>query len=86
MRYFDILCFAFALLAAGCAADKPVYPLPSAAFAEPGVYIVQPGDSATRIAKNLCLTVDRLSTLNPGVDWSRLKNGQKLYFARQASE
>jgi hypothetical protein len=80
-----ILCLALVLsgLLTGCTTDKPVYPLPRAAFPEPGIYLVQPGDSATRIAKNLCLTVERLSELNPGVDWSHLKIGLMLYYVGQ---
>jgi hypothetical protein len=83
-----ILCLALILggLVAGCATNKPVYPLPRAAFPEPGIYLVQPGDSGTRIAKNLCLTMERLSELNPGVDWSCLKIGLKLYYAPEASD
>ena len=83
-----LLCPALVLagLVAGCATNKPVYPLPCAAFPEPGIYLVQPGDSTARIAKDLCLTVERLSELNPGVDWSRLKIGQKLYYAPEASD
>jgi hypothetical protein len=83
-----ILCLALVLsgLLTGCTTDKPVYPLPRAAFPEPGIYLVQPGDSATRIAKNLCLTVGQLSEHNPGVDWSHLKIGLKLYYAPEASD
>jgi hypothetical protein len=83
-----ILCLALVLsrVLTGCATNKPVYPLPRAAFPEPGIYLVQPGDSATRIAKNLCLTVGQLSELNPGVDWSHLKIGLKLYYALEASD
>jgi len=81
MRHFNIIFFLSALLVAGCAANKPVYPLPRTAFPEPGVYLVQPGDSATLIANNLCLSVERLSTLNPGMDRSHLKIGQRLYYA-----
>jgi hypothetical protein len=83
-----ILCLALVLsggLFMGCATDKPVYPISRAAFPEPGVYLVQPGDSATWIAKHLCLTVEQLSALNPGVDWSRLKVGLKLYYAPHKS-
>jgi len=61
--------------------NKPAYPLPRAAFPEPGIYIVQPGDSAPVISKNLCLTVGRLLALNPGLNWSDLKPGQKLFYA-----
>ena len=83
-----IFCLALVLsgVLTGCATNKPVYPLPRAAFPEPGIYLVQPGDSATRIAKNLCLTVGQLSEHNPGVDWSHLKIGLKLYYAPEASD
>ena len=81
MRHFNIIFFLSALLVAGCATNKPVYPLPRAAFPEPAVYLVQPGDSAARIAINLCLSMERLSALNPGIDWSRLKIGQRLYYS-----
>jgi len=85
MQHFNIIFFISALWVAGCASDKPVYPLPRAAFPEPAVYLVQPGDSAGRIAKNLCLSMERLSALNPGIDWSRLKIGQRLYYASPPS-
>ena len=73
-------------LMAGCAINQPVHPLPRAAIPEPGIYLVQPGDSAARIAKNLCLPLHRLTELNPGVDWSHLKIGRKLYFTPEASD
>jgi hypothetical protein len=47
---------------------------------EPEIYLVQPGDSATRIVKNLCVTVERLLELNPGVDWARLKFWSYRFF------
>lgn len=83
-----LLCLALVLSGGltGCATNKPVYPLSRAAFPEPGIYLVQPGDSAPRIAKNLCLTGEQLSELNPGVDWSRLKIGMKLYYAPESSD
>jgi len=61
--------------------SKPVYPLPNAAFPEPGVYIVQRVDTKVLIAKNLCLMPKQLSILNPTIDWSRLKSGQRLRYA-----
>lgn len=68
-------------LMAGCTTRRPVHPLSPAALPEPGVYLVQPGDGATLIARNLCVSVDQLAALNPGVDWSHLKIGQKLRYA-----
>lgn len=81
MKQLNIIFFISALLVAGCAADKPVYPIPLAAFPEPAIYIVQSGDNAAWIAKNFCLTIERLSDLNPGVDLGHLKIGQRLYYA-----
>jgi hypothetical protein len=84
-----LLCLALVLggLVAGCGTNKPTYPIPKAAFsAGPGIYIVQPGDSQAEIAKNLCLSMEQLSKLNPGVDWSRLKIGLKLYYAPETSD
>jgi hypothetical protein len=81
MRQFNIILCLSTLLIVGCATERPVYPLPRAAFPEPGVYLVQRGDSPTLIAKNLCLSVAQLEAFNPGIDWSVLKIGQRLYYA-----
>ena len=56
-------------------------PLPHAAFPEPGIYIVQEGDSAALIAKKLGLTFEQLSAINPGIDWSHIKIKQRLHYA-----
>lgn len=80
MKFKFLLCLALVL--SGCAANVPTYPIPKAAFsAESEIYIVQRGDTEAEIAKNLCLSMDQLSDFNPGVDWTRLKIGQKLHFA-----
>ena len=81
MRHYNIIFLITALLVAGCATNKPAHPLPRAAFPEPGVYLVQPGDSCISIAKNLCLSVAQLEALNPGIDCFYLKIGQRLYYA-----
>ncbi len=48
------------------------------AVAGPGEYVVKPGDSLAKIARaNGCSLAD-LQTVNPGVDSSKLKVGQKL--------
>jgi len=47
--------------------------------AGPGEYIVKAGDvSGTKIAKAQGVSIDDLKAVNPGVDWSKLKLGQKL--------
>lgn len=47
--------------------------------AGPGEYIVKPGDtSGTKIAKANGVSIGDLQAVNPGVEWSHLKIGQKL--------
>ena len=49
------------------------------AVAGPGEYVVKAGDvSGTKIAKANGVSVEDLKAVNPGVDWSKLKLGQKL--------
>jgi len=49
------------------------------AVAGPGEYVVKAGDvSGTKIAKAQGVSIDDLKAVNPGVDWSKLKLGQKL--------
>jgi LysM repeat protein len=58
--------------AAGSAAKTP-------AVAGPNEYIVKSGDiSGTKIAKANGVSIADLQAVNPGVDWSKLKIGQKL--------
>lgn len=58
--------------AAGGAAKGPV-------VAGPGEYIVKAGDvSGTKIAKANGVSIADLQAVNPGVNWSKLKIGQKL--------
>jgi LysM repeat protein len=49
-----------------------------AAVAGPGEYVVKPGDSGAKIARANGVTLGDLQTVNPGVDWRRLKVGQKI--------
>ncbi len=68
------------------AAKKPA-PAPAAAnkkggepvVAGPGEYVVKAGDvSGTKIARNNGVSIQDLMAVNPGVNWSSLKIGQKL--------
>ena len=43
------------------------------AFTEVGLYRINPGDTAAKIARKHGLRIDELMVLNPGVDWTRLK-------------
>jgi LysM repeat protein len=56
------------------AASKPG----EAAAAGPGEYEVKPGDTGMKIAKELGVPFHDLETANPGIDWNRLKPGQKI--------
>jgi hypothetical protein len=53
---------------------------------EAGVYVVQWGHSATEIAAHFHLTVGQLSLLNPGVDLSHLRVGQRLLVSEPAAK
>ncbi|MFT3870645.1 MAG: LysM peptidoglycan-binding domain-containing protein [Nibricoccus sp.] len=46
--------------------------------APPSEYILKPGDTASRVAKNAGLSVADLQALNPGVNWAKLHVGQKI--------
>lgn len=48
------------------------------AEAGPGEYIVKPGDSGVKIANANGVSLGDLQAVNPGVNWSGLKIGQKL--------
>ncbi len=50
----------------------------TAAAPGPGEYVVKPGDTGTKIAKDTGVSISQLETLNPGIDWKHLKVGQKL--------
>lgn len=49
-----------------------------AAVAGPNEYIVKAGDGGTKIAKTAGVSLADLQAVNPGVDWTKLKVGQKL--------
>jgi LysM repeat protein len=46
--------------------------------AGPGEYVVKSGDTGTRIANSLGVTVQALEAVNPGINWNRLHVGQKI--------
>lgn len=46
--------------------------------AGPGEYIVKSGDTGMKIAKANGVSISDLTAVNPGVNWSRLKVGDKL--------
>jgi LysM repeat protein len=48
------------------------------ATAGPGEYVVKPGDSGTKIATANGVSLGDLQAVNPGVNWTGLKPGQKL--------
>ena len=48
------------------------------AVAGPGEYVVKPGDSGVKIANANGVSLGDLQAVNPGVNWSGLKIGQKL--------
>jgi LysM repeat protein len=50
----------------------------AAAPAGPGEYVVKSGDTGTKIAKATGVGIGELETLNPGIDWKRLKVGQHI--------
>jgi LysM repeat protein len=48
------------------------------AVAGPGEYVVKAQDSGAKIARAHGVSLADLQTVNPGVDWSKLKLGQKI--------
>jgi LysM repeat protein len=48
------------------------------AVAGPGEYIVKSGDTGARIARANGCSIADLTSVNPGVNWSKLKVGEKL--------
>ena len=48
------------------------------AVAGPGEYVVKPGDSGVKIAQANGVSLGDLQAVNPGVNWTGLKPGQKL--------
>ncbi len=48
------------------------------AAAGPGEYVVKPGDTGMKIAKATGVSLADLEAANPGVDWRKLRVGQKI--------
>ena len=48
------------------------------AVAGPDEYVVKPGDTGTKISKATGVSVANLEAANPGIDWRRLRVGQKI--------
>jgi LysM repeat protein len=46
--------------------------------AGPDEYVVKPGDTGTKIAKEKGVPLNDLEAVNPGIDWKHLRVGQKL--------
>lgn len=47
------------------------------------VYIVQKGDNIDKIINKFAIPYQKLKTLNPNVDLTRLQVGTKLYIVKQ---
>ena len=63
------------------AAKKPVVTTKAGGgpvVAGPGEYVVKPGDSGAKIARANGVSLGDLQTVNPSVDWTKLKPGQKI--------
>ncbi len=56
---------------AGAKAGEPV-------VAGPGEYVVKPGDTGMKISKATGVSLADLEAANPGIDWKRLRVGQKI--------
>ena len=63
---------------ARAAAPKAAKGGEAAAVAGPGEYVVKPGDTGTKIAKATGASLADLEAANPGIDWRRLRIGQKI--------
>ncbi len=46
--------------------------------AGPGEYVIKPGDTGVKIARENGVSLANLQTVNPGVNWNHLKIGQKI--------
>jgi len=53
--------------------------------AGPGEYVVKSGDTGARIARANGCTVSELQSVNPSVDWKRLRVGQKVKLPEKKS-
>jgi LysM repeat protein len=63
---------------ARAAAPKAVGKGGEARVAGPGEYVVKPGDTGTKIAKAVGVSITELEAVNPGIDWRRLRVGQTV--------
>jgi LysM repeat protein len=83
MRQLNFILIISSFLATGCFAQdaitNPVNVALIGGSTSSSVYIVQRGDTASKIAKAHHLTVQQLQTFNFQVYISDLKVGQKLY-------
>jgi LysM repeat protein len=50
------------------------------------VYIVTRGDTMAKISEQFRLTSDQLTALNPGMNWLRLKIGQRVVVYEQTNQ
>jgi len=48
------------------------------AVAGPDEYVVKPGDTGTKISKATGVSVANLEAANPGINWHKLRVGQKI--------
>ena len=53
------------------------------AVAGPGEYVVKSGDGGAKIAKANGVSISDLVAVNPGVDWTKLKVGQKVQLPKK---
>ena len=96
-----IVSFAFsALLMTGCATDRGAQTqstradqsLLSARNSVPGstyemrVYVIAPGDSVAKIARQFQISIANFKALNPGLNPKRLKIGQKVRVYEKLTE
>ena len=60
--------------------EKQTYPAldEPRVVASPDEYVVKPGDTGTKIAKAVGVSITELEAVNPGIDWRRLRVGQTV--------
>lgn len=63
---------------AAAATQSPVVPAESAPIPVEAAYVVLSGDTATKIAAATGQSLEQLQSLNPTIDWSRLRAGQTI--------
>jgi len=69
------------LLARSIPADAP-----RGSIYEVRVYLVTRGDTEAKISERFHLTSEQLTALNPGVNWLRLKIGQRVVVYEQTNQ